>query len=53
MGRRQVQFRAEAFNVTNRVNPSNPVSTLNNPNFGKIVSAADPRILQLAVKYLF
>jgi len=52
-GERQVQFRAEAFNVLNRVNVSNPVSALNSPNFGLITSAADPRIIQLALKYTF
>lgn len=50
----QVQFRFEAFNVFNHVNPSNPVSVLNNPNFGQVISTAtDQRILQLALKYLF
>jgi hypothetical protein len=50
----QVQFRVEAFNVFNHVNPANPVSTMNNPNFGKIVNTAtEPRIVQLAVKYVF
>ena len=52
-GERQVQFRAEAFNVLNRVNLSNPVSALNSPNFGLITSASDPRIIQLALKYTF
>ena len=52
-GERAVQFRAEAFNVLNRVNLGNPVSALNSPNFGLITSAADPRIIQLALKYTF
>ena len=52
-GERQVQFRVEAFNVLNRVNLNNPVSALNNPNFGLITSAADARIIQLALKYTF
>jgi carboxypeptidase family protein len=52
-GERQVQFRAEAFNVFNRVNLSIPVSALNSPNFGLITSAADARIIQLALKYTF
>jgi len=30
-----------------------PVSALNSPNFGLITSAADPRIIQLALKYTF
>ena len=52
-GARQLQFRAEAFNVFNRVHLSNPVSLLNNPNFGLITSAGDPRVMQLALKYIF
>ena len=50
---RQVQFRAEVFNVLNRVHLSNPVSALNSPNFGLITSAGDPRIIQLALKNMF
>ena len=30
-----------------------PTAALNNPNFGKILSADDPRILQGALKYVF
>jgi hypothetical protein len=52
-GERAIQVRAEAFNVFNRVNLSTPVSTLNSPNFGLITAAADPRIIQLALKYTF
>jgi hypothetical protein len=52
-GERQVQFRMEAFNVLNRVHLSNPVSALNNNNFGLITSAGNPRIIQLALKYTF
>ena len=48
-----VEFRAETFNVPNHVNPNNPVTALNNQNFGKILSAGEPRIMQLALKYLF
>jgi len=47
------EFRAEAFNLPNHVNPGNPITALNNQNFGKIQTAGDPRILQLALKYLF
>ena len=49
----QIQFRGEIFNVFNRVQLSNPVSALNNGNFGLITSAGDPRIIQLALKYTF
>ena len=48
-----VQFRAEAFNLPNHVNPDNPIAALNNQNFGKIFTAKDPRILQFALKYIF
>jgi hypothetical protein len=47
------QVRFEGFNIPNHVNPSAPVSALNNPNFGRILAADDPRILQGAVKYVF
>ena len=53
MGGHQLQFRAEAFNVLNRVLLNNPVSVLNNGTFGMITSAADARVIQLALKYTF
>lgn len=51
--RQSVQFRAEAFNLPNHVNPGQPVTAINNPSFGKIQSAGDPRLLQFALKYVF
>jgi hypothetical protein len=48
-----IEFRAEAFNAPNHVNPLNPSSALNSQTFGKSVAAADPRIMQLALKYVF
>jgi hypothetical protein len=50
---RQLQFRAELFNLLNSVQKLDPVATLNSPNFGVITAAADPRIVQLALKYVF
>jgi carboxypeptidase family protein/TonB-dependent receptor-like protein len=53
-GQRQFQFRAEVFNLLNRTHLDLPVSVLNSPNFGLITNtAADARIVQLAVKYVF
>jgi hypothetical protein len=51
--KQSVEFRAEAFNLPNHMNPNNPVTAINNQNFGKILSAGEPRIIQLALKYLF
>jgi hypothetical protein len=49
----KVQLRFEFFNATNYVNFSNPVSGMNVTNFGTILSAGNPRILQFAGKYVF
>jgi hypothetical protein len=51
--KQSVQFRAEAFNLPNRVNLNNPITNLNSSTFGQIQAAQDPRILQLALKYVF
>jgi hypothetical protein len=48
-----LEFRTEAFNVTNSLRRGNPNTTLNSNTFGQINTAADARILQFALKYLF
>jgi hypothetical protein len=48
-----LQFRWEIFNVANTVNLNAPTTALNNANFGKILSAGDPRIMQVALKFTF
>jgi hypothetical protein len=53
-GERQIQFRAEVFNLLNRVHLALPVTLLNSPDFGRFTSTGgDPRIIQLALKYVF
>jgi hypothetical protein len=60
--RQTLQFRAEAFNLPNRLNPAVPIATTNSAAFGQIQSdvsgnsgltAGDPRIIQLAMKFFF
>jgi hypothetical protein len=48
----RVQFRAEAFNVTNHVNLIPPVFDMNSPAFGQITEAQAPRVLQFALKFV-
>jgi hypothetical protein len=49
----RVEFRAEAYNVTNSLRPQNPATNLSSSDFGRISSSRDPRIMQFAVKYVF
>ncbi len=49
----QLEFRAEAYNLTNSFRPGNPSTNLNQNTFGQIRTALDPRIMQFALKYMF
>jgi hypothetical protein len=51
--KQSLPLRAEAFNVPNHVNPGNPDVTLSDSLFGRILSAADGRTMQVALKYVF
>ncbi|PYY17777.1 MAG: adenylyl cyclase [Acidobacteria bacterium] len=48
-----VQFRAEAFNVLNHTNFDTLRTSSTSSTFGKVLTARDPRQLQLALKLLF
>ena len=49
----RLQFRAECFNVLNHANFGLPENDLQSPAFGQILQAGPPRLLQLALKFLF
>lgn len=48
-----VQLRGEMFNAFNQVNYNAPVNSMANPNFGRIIGAAAPREIQVALKLNF
>jgi hypothetical protein len=64
---KRVEFRAEAFNLTNSTRLPNPTTVFNVNTFGQINAASlgsagfsstvsnvsDPRLLQFALKYIF
>ncbi len=50
---KRLQFRAECFNCLNHANFALPENDINSPAFGQILQAAPPRLLQLALKFVF
>jgi hypothetical protein len=51
--RKQFELRWEVFNSLNRPNFFNPVAAFTNPLFGRLTSARDPRIMQVALKFYY
>jgi hypothetical protein len=51
--RYRLQFRGEFFNTFNHANFLSPVTTVSGAGFGNLLSASDPRIVQLALKVFF
>ncbi|MBY0503362.1 MAG: TonB-dependent receptor [Bryobacteraceae bacterium] len=51
--RTRLEFRAEAFNVTNTPPLGNPNGSFGNAAFGSITVALDPRVLELVLKLHF
>jgi len=49
----RVEFRTEIFNLFNQVNFLNPNNNLISPAFGRLLSARDARIVQVALRYDF
>ncbi len=50
---RELEFRADFFNLLNQAQFSNPVTDPEDSFFGQIISTASPRILQLALRFSF
>ena len=53
---KSLEFRVEAFNAFNHAQFYGPASVegeVNDPHFGQVVSAAAPRLVQLAMKFSF
>jgi hypothetical protein len=50
---KSIQFRGEMFNILNHTNFRLPVSDISSPNFGQIQTDVSPRVIQLALKFLF
>jgi hypothetical protein len=50
---RTVELRAEVFNLLNTTNLGAPNAVQTNSNFGTITTALDPRVVQMALKFLF
>ncbi|HEY6214895.1 MAG TPA: TonB-dependent receptor [Vicinamibacterales bacterium] len=48
-----IELRAEIFNLLNTPNFGAPAAVLGAANFGTITSALDPRVVQLALKFVF
>jgi hypothetical protein len=50
---KELQFRGELFNVLNHTNFRLPVSDIESATFGQIQSDVSPRVIQVALKFLF
>jgi hypothetical protein len=50
---KEFQFRGELFNLLNHPNFRLPVSDISSPNFGQIQQDIGPRVVQVALKFLF
>lgn len=49
----RLQFRAECFNVANHANFGLPENDIASPNFGRILEAGPPRLIQFGLKLIF
>src|SRR6185369_5170648 len=52
-GTRAIELRAEVFNLLNTPNLGAPNAVAGAANFGTIITSLDPRVAQLALKFVF
>jgi hypothetical protein len=50
---KELQLRGELFNLLNHTNFRLPVTDIESPTFGQIQSDVSPRVIQVALKFLF
>ena len=50
---KELQLRGELFNFLNHTNFRLPVSDIESPTFGQVQSDVSPRVIQVALKFLF
>ena len=50
---KELQFRAEFFNILNHTNLRNPDSDINSQTYNQILEAQAPRLIQFALKFTF
>ena len=51
---KNIEFRADLFNVFNHANRDNPVSDISRIDFGRVLAfSSSPRIVQFALKLIF
>jgi Carboxypeptidase regulatory-like domain/TonB-dependent Receptor Plug Domain len=51
--KQRIQFRAEFFNIFNHTNFTSISTTFGSATFGQVTAAADPRIMELVLRYQF
>jgi hypothetical protein len=51
--RTRLQFRAECFNVANHANFGLPDNDIASPNFGHVLEAGAPRLMQFGIKLIY